>query len=464
MNNDRAVSIYTRNTDGFEASVHYYVVSSLLLAWFCAFLYPHVVITDIVSQIKNANNSTEKGDLFNQVLIVSFSLLGIVHLPETGRLLSVIKVKRLSALLGMYLGWCALSISWSLDPLLSARRFISLLLIIVGSVGLGAGFYGRLQNGLLILARHVILSASLCVMFLLYRIATSGQDITAPQWTLKYTAQIETYAFPLGYAIIAAVYLYRDRVTLQLFFISLYFSVLVLLKGRTLLLDVLSAAAISYSRLTLRPFLRLVTIVIGLGVGAILIDLVTGGQLLIAFVLTQNDYISSWLPYISIGEGLRNITQLSGRLPLWQALIPSALASPFVGHGFGAFWTPDRFGEIFSAVKWYAVVAHNGFLEEILATGLIGLVLLAAFWIYGMYLAWSLGRSGVLIFAWLLVFLYFNTMASIIESYFQYPTFISFIALGLLASELAALDKCEHCGATLIKKQTDSGDLLLCHP
>ena len=79
------------------------------------------------------------------------------------------------------------------------------------------------------------------------------------------------------------------------------------------------------------------------------------------------------MPYLSIGEGLRNITTLSGRIPLWQELLRRASEHSYLGHGFGAFWTPDRFAEVFTATKWYAVVAHNGFLDEILATGVVGL-------------------------------------------------------------------------------------------
>jgi O-antigen ligase len=154
---------------------------------------------------------------------------------------------------------------------------------------------------------------------------------------------------------------------------------------------------------------------------------------------------------------------LSGRLPLWQTLLPHAAERLWTGHGFGAFWTPDRFSEVYAAVRWSAVVAHNGFLEELLATGLVGLLLLLAFWTYGMYLSWQLGPSGYLVFSWLALFLYFNAMATIIESYYQFPTFVSFAALALVAFETSCR-RCQNCSVMLLEEDTASGEPLLIHP
>lgn len=70
----------------------------------------------------------------------------------------------------------------------------------------------------------------------------------------------------------------------------------------------------------------------------------------------------------------RNET-LTGRTEIWAYLVPYAMSNPIIGHGFGGFWT-DEHREASSSN------AHNGYLDIILDTGIIGLVLFAMFWIY----------------------------------------------------------------------------------
>jgi exopolysaccharide production protein ExoQ len=64
------------------------------------------------------------------------------------------------------------------------------------------------------------------------------------------------------------------------------------------------------------------------------------------------------------------------RVPLWNVLMEFVLQSPLIGYGYGGFWTPDRARAV--AAQTIAVTeAHNGYLEILLAGGLIGIVLFA---------------------------------------------------------------------------------------
>jgi exopolysaccharide production protein ExoQ len=66
-------------------------------------------------------------------------------------------------------------------------------------------------------------------------------------------------------------------------------------------------------------------------------------------------------------------SHLTGRAEVWAQLIPAAKQKLLLGHGFGGFW----------ATKWVEVVrvneAHNGYLDLILNTGTIGLILSSIF-------------------------------------------------------------------------------------
>lgn len=447
----------------FEETTYYRFFCVVILFWFFAFMYPVVSITSVVSNIKTANDSVTQGSIYNQFMIGCFALLGAANGTHAIRNLKSPQSKRLLFLLGCYFSWSLLSISWSTDVGLSIRRLVTLFLLLIGSVGLGAGFYARTRNGISVLAKHVTYAACLCSMWLLIRLATGAQDMTNPEWTMKYSFQIEPYAYALGYGMVAAFYLFRGYPLKRAALVGLYLLLLIALKGRTLLLGVFAASGIVYSKLSDTRIPRLLVMSASCFALAILLDLVTGGNVLVVAVTSGYDLLAPWLPYISIGDGLRNLTELSGRTPLWNALWPHAAQHLFLGHGFGSFWNPDRFAEIYASVRWHAVVAHNGFLDEILATGIIGLTLLMAFWGYGMFLAWRRGAAGYVVFGWLLLFLCFNTMLSIIQAYFQLPMFVSIAAMVLISIEYS-FERCDDCGAKLLAAETEQGEFVSVHP
>jgi len=424
----------------FERSSHFRIMCVLLAAWWMAFLYPHIMIDNIAAALVTAGEATAEGSLYNQLLLIVWAGFGIIHLPRAVRAVQSRQSRRLLLLLSLYLAWAILSMVWSQDRLLSTRRLIALLCLLIGGFGLGAGFYSRTRNGLKTLGRHSIYAAGICVVLLFALRFWQGNlmDLLNPQWSLKATTQIETYAYPLAFAVVAATFLFHRNLLKQCVAVGTLFLVVVVLKGRTIVIDIISAAGVVYSRITGIRAMRVAVLAISCALAALLADLMTGGEYIIQPIVVMSDVIGTWLPYLSIGDGLRNITSLSGRLPLWQALLRYAAERPYLGYGFGAFWVPSRFPEILAAAKWRAVVAHNGYLDEILATGVIGLALLLMFWFYGMYMSARLRSSGYLAFGWMLLFLYLNVMGSIIQSFFNFPTLITAVALAIVMDQHAA--------------------------
>jgi exopolysaccharide production protein ExoQ len=72
---------------------------------------------------------------------------------------------------------------------------------------------------------------------------------------------------------------------------------------------------------------------------------------------------------------------MTGRLPIWQECLHFVGMKPFLGYGYGAFWTvtshPARL--IREAVDWDTLPhAHNGYIDLLLALGVVGLLLYAA--------------------------------------------------------------------------------------
>lgn len=67
---------------------------------------------------------------------------------------------------------------------------------------------------------------------------------------------------------------------------------------------------------------------------------------------------------------------LTGRTEIWSAVIPYIYQKPWLGWGYGAFWSPDNpaameIGELF---HWFAPEAHNGLLEILVNVGVVGTV------------------------------------------------------------------------------------------
>ena len=68
---------------------------------------------------------------------------------------------------------------------------------------------------------------------------------------------------------------------------------------------------------------------------------------------------------------------LTGRIPLWNELLNYIAERPLLGYGFNGFWDSAQYGENFRG-KWiWSSVphSHNGFIELLLALGLVGFII-----------------------------------------------------------------------------------------
>ena len=87
--------------------------------------------------------------------------------------------------------------------------------------------------------------------------------------------------------------------------------------------------------------------------------------------------------YTTLSELFFTITgrdaHLSGRDVLWSRVLSIGMESPLWGHGYGAFWYPDRGLELVRT--WNPSQSHNAYLDVFLDLGVVGfgLVVLALF-------------------------------------------------------------------------------------
>jgi O-antigen ligase len=145
------------------------------------------------------------------------------------------------------------------------------------------------------------------------------------------------------------------------------------------------------------------------------IPVVCAGLLLVGLLLLL-------LQDISARQALRLVGRrpdLSGRVELWNAALPSISKRPWLGYGFDAFW-PVKDRESASVVLtagWRATQGHNGFVDLMLDLGALGLATFAV----GYLVVWrrALGfvsRVPGPLPVWLCTYLVFMLLYNLTES------------------------------------------------
>ena len=73
-----------------------------------------------------------------------------------------------------------------------------------------------------------------------------------------------------------------------------------------------------------------------------------------------------------------DVASLSGRGFIWPICWEFIGQRPWLGYGYGSFWTPLRIEQFLEELQFSMFEAHNGYLELLLGTGIIGCVLYVA--------------------------------------------------------------------------------------
>src|SRR5438876_3536456 len=223
----------------FERSNSYRLTCIGLTLWWIASLYPLIAAShleqDLRSIAESSAQATSEGSVINQVIVVSFAILGGIYLPRALRVLRARKdALTVLYLLGAYLLWSAATIFWTDDLTLSIRRLGILILSLIGVLGLGAGFYSQTRERSLTIARHVLYASGIAIIVLLVSLRDLHfSEVLNPEWILLKDTATLPYMFPLAYGMISILVLHSSAGMKQLVSFSLLGTVLLLLKGRT---------------------------------------------------------------------------------------------------------------------------------------------------------------------------------------------------------------------------------------
>ena len=272
-----------------------------------------------------------------------------------------------------YVAWCGASILWSVDSTQTIRKLAILGLTLIGAYGAATRF--DLDDLLAIMLIGLTGFIGLGVL------AELGLGTFRP-WRSDYrfagTCHPNDQAVQcalLSLAAASAVWLKRNHPWLRWLLISGGLLGLALTKSRTTLLALIVTAALA-AVLSAKGMQRWLVMSAGVGV------LCLGG--IVANFISVAD-VQQTFNVASMGR-TEHVSSLTGRVPLWNELGKAVEKRPLVGYGYGAFWGEKNVLKYSSIFAWHIPHAHNGYLDLVLATGIVGAFL---------YVAWVVATGCV---------------------------------------------------------------------
>lgn len=256
--------------------------------------------------------------------------------------------------------WALVSTLWSADPGQSGKD--GLLLVMTTAYGAYLVLRFRLGDLLDLLARVFAVSGIINLAFILafpqYGIESDGvlwDGVFFQKNALGFNSLL---AIPILVVVGRAGPRWRHLYYLCL---PVHFTLLIGSQSKTMLVASIASVLLlfMYRAFRWRRTLR----------GAALIAMLAISAVTVAVATANIEALADWLD--------KDVT-LTGRIPLWQELIPIALENPILGHGFkatfGGYFSPVH--EIWVSQGWEPTHAHNAVLQAWLDLGVVGVALM----------------------------------------------------------------------------------------
>ena len=261
-----------------------------------------------------------------------------------------------------YALWCCASVLWSAEPSLGLKRVVTLVCFYLCALGLGRRFAARDLCWMLfaIIAGYFAIGLFTELALGTFRPWQSGHRFSGtlhPNSQAAHLTMMCLAAFSLAPCEVKWRKWLYAMVAVGLVFI-------VLARSRTNLAGaILALAAIGAIRSSLKT--RLIALYLTIfAVSLGLLFLMLGGK----------DPLSELLGAAMLGRE-DDVASLSGRGFIWPLCWEYISLRPWLGYGYGSFWTPVRIEQFLEEIQFSIFEAHNGYLELRLGTGLVGCVL-----------------------------------------------------------------------------------------
>ena len=142
-------------------------------------------------------------------------------------------------------------------------------------------------------------------------------------------------------------------------------------------------------------------------------------------------------------EAIGKDRTLTGRTDIWDALFRSIREKPWLGYGYGVYWK-DQLGPSYYVrlqLEWGIPTAHNGWIETWLSVGLLGVLSFAMLFIWSSILAYQrISRGGVETY-WVILVLAVFFIFSLSESSVLQQNDFSWVIFVATIAKLFAFEK-----------------------
>ena len=322
---------------------------------------------------------------------------------------------------------CGVSFLWSVDPAVTLRRSIAVLLTTTFGLVLAARYdwNGLVQRLGIVFGATAVLSLLIGIFLPEYGIM---QEIHQGAWRGAWVEKNYMGGFMAKGVIVTlcAFAMRPDRAWIWLPLCALCLFLVLLSTSKTALLIAMIGiggfiALRLYRRYTfIRPILIL---------SMLLIIATIVGMLIFA-------------PDFTFGLIGKERT-LTGRTDIWSGLIASIQTRPWLGHGYGVYWL-DPLGSSYYVrlqLEWGIPSAHNGWLETWLSTGALGVGTFALLFIGTIILAFDRLRKGGTETYWVILSTIMFLGFSMSESTILQQNDLSWVMFVATSAKLFAFEK-----------------------
>jgi len=319
--------------------------------------------------------STEylEDSLLDKGLFLFLIIAGVVVLVR--RRLNWNQLFAWNRLLFLFFAYLALSIVWSEDPMVAAKRWVKdagnlvMVMVILSDKDAYASFRSFLAR-----CAYLLLPLSVLVVKYYPHISNqysvwTGQSFCVAITTNKNTLGIDLFVCGLSlfWMLLKDSELpqrHGQKLKSALYVLLLLMTLWLLIKAKSstaVTCGILGAGILFAARIeSLRRHFK------SLGAYACLAGVIVG----LVYVSGLWDMVIQQFA-ASVGRD----ASFHGRTAIWQALLKQDV-NPVIGVGYSSFWTPKRMQKISEGYHYLLNEAHNGFLETYLNSGVVGVVLL----------------------------------------------------------------------------------------
>lgn len=322
---------------------------------------------------------------------------------------------------------CGVSMLWSIDPGITMRRSVALLMTTLFGLVLAARYD---WNGLV--QRLAMAFGVLAIFSLLHGVIDPARAIhneihigawRGPWVEKNYLGSQMTRALVV---LMCAFAMKPSRGWVWIPLGLLAFGLVLLSTSKTSLLACLAAISLF---IVLRIFRRFPVLRI-----PVAYLFLAGTTLLVGLVLVAPDMML---------ELIGKDRTLTGRTDIWDALLRSIKEKPYLGYGYGVYWM-DQLGPSYYVrlqLQWGIPTAHNGWIETWLSVGALGVSLFALQYVWTFILAFQRIRRGgsETYFAILIVIVFL--VFSLSESSILQQNDLSWVMFVAVSAKLFAFEK-----------------------